>query len=184
MRRVVIVLGLLFGSLAIAGPSEARPERTSGRTVRSENVSVSFVSGDPLEAMHKAERLMVGAGGHVERSSGTASNSSLTARVPPSKVEDAIAGLRRISGNETSINRSTSDMTSSVRDYRNRLADLDLAEAALADAVASAQGDERRGLMLLFELAERERRSMESSVASYEQQSATAVINVSVSRAN
>ena len=184
MRRVVVVLGLLVGSLAVAGPTQARPNRTRGPTVRSENVSVNFVSGDPLKAMHKAERLMVGAGGHVERSSGNPNNSSLTARVPPSKVDAAVAGLRRISGSETSISRSTSDMTSSVRDYRNRLQDLDLAEAALADAVASAKGDERRGLMLLFELAERERRSMESSLASYEQQSATTVINVSISKRN
>ena len=183
MRRIVVVLGLLFGSLAVAGPSQARPERTSGRTVRSENVNVNFVAGDPLKALHKAERLMVGAGGHVERSSGSAGSASLTARVPPSKVEDAIAGLRRVSGTEISISRSTSDMTSSVRDYRKRLHDLDLAEAALADAIGDAKGDERRGLMLLFELAERERRSNESSLASYEQQSATAVINISVSRA-
>lgn len=184
MRRIAIVVGLLLGSVAVVGATEAGDRRPRVVSSRQHNVSVSFASGDPARALAKAERVLTSAGGHIEHSNGNQNNANMSARLPPSRVEDALAGLRRIGGKLTGISRSTSDMTANLKQNRDRLADLVLAEAAVTEAMKTASADQLRGLVVLFELAQRERRSVETTVNTLETQTATAVVNISISRAN
>ncbi|MEM6989121.1 MAG: DUF4349 domain-containing protein [Myxococcota bacterium] len=176
-------MGLLGGSMALAGPSEAGEQRGSRLRLRQHNVNVSLVSGDPVRTLGKAERVIGGAGGQIEHSNGSDGSANLSARIPPSRVDDVLSGLRRISGKVTNVNRGSSDMAASVQQTKQRLADLELAQAALNAAMAEASPDERRGLVVLFELAQREQRSAESTLTNLELQTSTAVVNVSIGRA-
>jgi len=183
MRTVVIALGLLFGSLTVAGASAAGERAPSHSRHMQQSVGVNMSVSDPMRALAKAEQVVTRVGGHVTNSSGSPSSASLTAQIPPSKLRVVMAEIHRLRG-VTNVNRQSSDQTVNVRQNQNRLADLKLAEAALADSLAHATGDSRRGLTVLFELIHREQRTIENSLVSSEVQTTTANLRVSISKRN
>lgn len=189
MRRFGIMVALLFGSLVVVGSSSAQTARAGDRKKDSavvhlqQNANVSMTASAPMTTLAKAERAIRNAGGQVNSSNGNDNNASVNGRVPRGRLDDVLAAVRGLPGRVTGVNRHASDITSSVRQYERRLDNLKLAESALARAMEGATDDERRGLVVVFELAERERTSVHSTLDSYASQTKTAGISISITRA-
>ena len=188
MRRLGIVFCLLLGSVLVAGPSSAQSTKGKGRTKTAaahlqQSANVSMTSTAPLTTLAKAERAIRQSGGQVQSSSGNDNNASVNGRVPPGRLDDVLTAVRSLPGRVTGTNRHTGDITSSVHQYERRLDNLELAEVALARAMEKASEDERRGLVVLFELAERERTNVNNQLDNYERQTELATISISITRA-
>ena len=188
MRRVWSVCLLLPLALVLgpARPSEAKrpmPAAMASSKVTSTFGSMSMEVSNPTTAVASAERAIRKVGGTITHSSSNTDNGNLNASIPTSRLNAAMRAIRSIPGRVTNSNTSSSDLTFSMRNTKDRLADLELAAKELAKAMKNATDDDAtRGLVILHELANNERRNLRSQLDSFTQQSKNAQFSISFSR--
>jgi hypothetical protein len=168
-------------SSGAASDSAAAPLAQDRKQIQSVAITLSTKPADVEDVSDKVIRVADTLGGYIQRSSITARQSAeLTVKVPPDKLEPALAQLSRIA-HVSSRTQDTEDVTDQAAQLNSAVRDARAYRDSLRNRLAHATTDaQTASLRARLQRAEQRLRSRERAVAQLSRQTSYATIDVNI----
>lgn len=184
--------GTNYSSAIPTLPSKATPEVPSfllpvGR-VTVHSASYTITVRNPAQALSELQRAVETAGGYVDSASSwsgeeSGSYASLSAQVPPDALPTMSDAVNKLAGQVQNQSLYVQDVTAEILQLQQRYHDLTRAQDQVLLYLIGAKDLDRLSTYgILQELLDKELKSVESQLDSYEKQSRLASLDVTINQ--